>query len=94
MYTYTYIYTYTYTYIVYIHIYVYIHTYIYIYILNIIYSFRSETITRAKFEELCSDLFRKTMLPVERVLEVIYIYIKSLIHRLKLAQIRICTMIG
>lgn len=32
--------------------------------------FSSETITRAKFEDLCADLFRKTMLPVERVLEV------------------------
>lgn len=29
----------------------------------------SESVTRAKFEELCADLFRKTMLPVERVLD-------------------------
>ena len=29
----------------------------------------SETVTRAKFEELCADLFRQTLLPVERVLE-------------------------
>jgi heat shock protein 5 len=29
----------------------------------------SETITRAKFEELCSALFKKTMKPVEQVLE-------------------------
>jgi len=29
----------------------------------------AETVTRAKFEDLCADLFRKTMLPVERVLE-------------------------
>ena len=29
----------------------------------------SETLTRAKFEELNADLFRKTMKPVERVLK-------------------------
>ena len=29
----------------------------------------SELVTRAKFEELCADLFRQTLLPVERVLE-------------------------
>ena len=29
----------------------------------------SETITRAKFEELCMDLFKKTLGPVEKVLE-------------------------
>merc|ERR1719443_2840388 len=29
----------------------------------------SETVTRAKFEELCGDLFRKTLKPVEQVLE-------------------------
>jgi len=29
----------------------------------------SETITRAKFEELCASLFKKTMKPVEQVLE-------------------------
>mmetsp|Transcript_30739 Transcript_30739/g.74772 ORF Transcript_30739/g.74772 Transcript_30739/m.74772 type:complete len:642 (+) Transcript_30739:26-1951(+) len=29
----------------------------------------SETLTRAKLEELCSDLFRQTLVPVERVLE-------------------------
>ena len=29
----------------------------------------SETITRAKFEELCADLFKKTLKPVEQVLE-------------------------
>jgi len=29
----------------------------------------SEMVTRAKFEELCADLFRQTLLPVERVLE-------------------------
>jgi len=29
----------------------------------------SETITRAKFEELCMDLFKKTLGPVERVLD-------------------------
>jgi len=29
----------------------------------------SETITRAKFEELCMDLFKKTLVPVEKVLE-------------------------
>jgi len=29
----------------------------------------SETITRAKFEELCMDLFKKTLTPVEKVLE-------------------------
>jgi len=29
----------------------------------------SETITRAKFEELCSSLFKKTMKPIEQVLE-------------------------
>ena len=28
-----------------------------------------ETITRAKFEELCADLFKKTLKPVEQVLE-------------------------
>jgi len=28
-----------------------------------------ETLTRAKFEELCSSLFKKTMKPVEQVLE-------------------------
>jgi len=29
----------------------------------------SETITRAKFEELCMDLFKKTLTPVEKVLD-------------------------
>ena len=29
----------------------------------------SETLTRARFEELCSDLFKKTLKPVEQVLE-------------------------
>eukprot|EP00325_Prymnesiales_sp_UTEX-LB-985_P002156 CAMPEP_0174705744 /NCGR_PEP_ID=MMETSP1094-20130205/8854_1 /TAXON_ID=156173 /ORGANISM="Chrysochromulina brevifilum, Strain UTEX LB 985" /LENGTH=666 /DNA_ID=CAMNT_0015903943 /DNA_START=12 /DNA_END=2012 /DNA_ORIENTATION=+ len=29
----------------------------------------SETVTRAKFEELCADLFRQTIVPVEKVLE-------------------------
>lgn len=29
----------------------------------------SETLTRAKFEELCIDLFKKTIKPVERVLK-------------------------
>ncbi|KAL3932285.1 MAG: hypothetical protein SGPRY_000764, partial [Prymnesium sp.] len=29
----------------------------------------SETLTQAKFEELCTDLFRQTLLPVEKVLE-------------------------
>jgi heat shock protein 5 len=29
----------------------------------------SETLTRAKFEELCSDLFKKTLGPVQKVLE-------------------------
>jgi len=29
----------------------------------------SETLTRAKFEELCMDLFKKTLTPVEKVLE-------------------------
>ena len=29
----------------------------------------SETVTRAKFEELCADLFRQTLVPVEKVLE-------------------------
>ena len=29
----------------------------------------SETITRARFEELCADLFKKTLKPVEQVLE-------------------------
>lgn len=29
----------------------------------------SETITRARFEELCSDLFKKTIQPVQQVLE-------------------------
>jgi molecular chaperone DnaK (HSP70) len=29
----------------------------------------SEMVTRAKFEELCADLFRQTLLPVEKVLE-------------------------
>ena len=29
----------------------------------------SETLTRAKLEELCADLFRQTLVPVERVLE-------------------------
>lgn len=28
----------------------------------------SETITRARFEELCNDLFKKTIQPVEQVL--------------------------
>ena len=28
-----------------------------------------ETITRARFEELCSDLFKKTLDPVAQVLE-------------------------
>jgi len=29
----------------------------------------SETVTRAKFEELCADLFRQTIVPVEKVLD-------------------------
>ena len=29
----------------------------------------SELVTRAKFEELCADLFRQTLLPVEKVLD-------------------------
>lgn len=29
----------------------------------------SETITRARFEELCNDLFKKTLQPVQQVLE-------------------------
>ena len=29
----------------------------------------SEVVTRAKFEELCADLFRQTLMPVEKVLE-------------------------
>jgi len=29
----------------------------------------SEVVTRARFEELCADLFRQTLVPVERVLE-------------------------
>merc|ERR1719502_1869381 len=29
----------------------------------------SELVTRAKFEELCADLFRQTLVPVEKVLE-------------------------
>ncbi len=29
-----------------------------------------EKITRAKFEELCLDLFKKTLLPVDKVLQV------------------------
>lgn len=29
----------------------------------------SESLTRAKFEELCASLFKKTMKPVEQVLE-------------------------
>merc|ERR1719183_878994 len=29
----------------------------------------SETITRARFEELCSDLFKKTLQPVQQVLD-------------------------
>jgi heat shock protein 5 len=29
----------------------------------------SETITRARFEELCADLFKKTLKPVAQVLE-------------------------
>lgn len=29
----------------------------------------SESITRARFEELCNDLFKKTMLPVQQVLD-------------------------
>lgn len=28
-----------------------------------------ETITRARFEELCSDLFKKTLKPVQQVLD-------------------------
>ena len=30
----------------------------------------NEKITRAKFEELCLDLFKKTLLPVDKVLQV------------------------
>lgn len=30
----------------------------------------NEKLTRAKFEELCMDLFKKTLLPVEKVLQV------------------------
>jgi len=29
----------------------------------------SETITRARFEELCNDLFNKTLQPVQQVLD-------------------------
>jgi len=29
----------------------------------------SETITRARFEELCADLFKKTLKPVSQVLD-------------------------
>tara|TARA_B110001452_G_C15221762_1_gene423549 strand:- start:17 stop:1390 length:1374 start_codon:yes stop_codon:yes gene_type:complete len=29
----------------------------------------SETVTRARFEELCADLFRQTLVPVEKVIE-------------------------
>ncbi len=29
----------------------------------------SETITRARFEELCNDLFKKTIQPVQQVLD-------------------------
>jgi heat shock protein 5 len=29
----------------------------------------SETITRARFEELCNDLFKKTLQPVQQVLD-------------------------
>ena len=29
----------------------------------------SESVTRARFEELCADLFRQTLVPVEKVLE-------------------------
>ncbi len=29
----------------------------------------SESITRARFEELCNDLFKKTMQPVQQVLD-------------------------
>lgn len=29
----------------------------------------SESITRARFEELCNDLFKKTMAPVQQVLD-------------------------
>lgn len=28
-----------------------------------------ETITRARFEELCADLFKKTIVPVQQVLD-------------------------
>ena len=30
----------------------------------------NEKITRAKFEELCMDLFKKTLVPVDKVLQV------------------------
>ena len=30
----------------------------------------NEKLTRAKFEELCLDLFKKTLLPVDKVLQV------------------------
>ena len=29
----------------------------------------SETVTRARFEELCNDLFKKTLAPVQQVLD-------------------------
>jgi len=29
----------------------------------------TETLTRARFEELCSDLFKKTLKPVQQVLD-------------------------
>ena len=33
----------------------------------------SETLTRAKFEELNADLFKKTLLPVQKVLGTIFL---------------------
>lgn len=32
------------------------------------------TVTRARFEELCMDLFRKCMEPVEKVLKTVFLY--------------------
>ena len=49
----------------------------------------SETLTRAKFEEINIDLFRKTMKPVEQVLEDAGVE-KEDIHEVRLCSLRVC----
>jgi molecular chaperone DnaK (HSP70) len=59
---------------VYIYVFVYLYIYIYIYIYKGLIDGTdfSETLTRARFEELNLDLFKKTLGPVQKVSHAIY----------------------